>query len=139
MRVHDVKALPDDFRDFFDALGVCSSMQCLVMANGSELGLACLDHCGEPRRWTDEEAESLVHICWILGAATLCRDALSKVVAAQIQIERTAYYDPFLKLPNRYKCEADLNQAGRRALEQGEPGTVLMLDVNNFRFINDVW
>ncbi|MDR1205414.1 MAG: EAL domain-containing protein [Peptococcaceae bacterium] len=139
MRVHDIKTLPDDFRAFLEDLGVCSSIQCLIMGNDGELGLASLDRCDGPRRWTDGEAESLAHICWILAAATLRHEAVSKAAAAQVEVEKMAYYDPILKLPNRYKCETDLDQAGRRAVEYAEPSAVLMLDINNFHFINDVW
>jgi diguanylate cyclase (GGDEF)-like protein len=139
MRVDDIHALPVHLKDFFEARGTCATLQCAITGNGHDLGFMGLDMCTEPRGWTDAESEGAAQICRLLANAMLRKQAEKKAESAQIKIQRMAYYDPSLDIPNRYKCEIDLEQAIRYAINHGETGSLIFLDVNNFRSFNDIW
>jgi diguanylate cyclase (GGDEF)-like protein len=139
MRIDDIHILPAHLRDFFDAQGTCATLQCAIAGNGHCLGFMGMDMCTEPRGWTDAESEDAVQICWLLANAMLRKQAEKKAESAQIKIQRMAYYDPLLDTPNRYKCEMDLEQAIRYAVSHGETGSLIFLDINNFRSFNDIW
>jgi diguanylate cyclase (GGDEF)-like protein/PAS domain S-box-containing protein len=69
------------------------------------------------------------HVMGIRGTA---RDVTEQHLAA-LRIEHLAKHDPLTDLPNR----VSLQQAVEPALESGHVGTVLFLDVDHFKYIND--
>lgn len=52
-------------------------------------------------------------------------------------IKRLAYLDHLTSLPNRYRCDTDLRQAMNSAKQNGKPGYLLFIDLDDFKVIND--
>ena len=61
----------------------------------------------------------------------------SRVVQYKKQIEHQALIDPVTGLPNRRAFESKLGEEFDRAMRYGHPLSLLMLDVDNFKRIND--
>ena len=55
----------------------------------------------------------------------------------EAQLEWRANFDPLTQLPNRYLLLDRVDQAIRHARRSGNPGALLMLDLDHFKEIND--
>ncbi|PKD41153.1 diguanylate cyclase [Methylomonas sp. Kb3] len=73
------------------------------------------------------------HTCNYVAAFT----DISQHKEAQAAIHRLAYYDPLTDLPNRRLLQDRLQQALHNSRCVGKHGAVLMIDVDNFKTIND--
>ncbi len=62
---------------------------------------------------------------------------LSQHKAAQEEIHYLAYYDPLTQLPNRRLLVDRLQQALADSVRRGRCGAVLMLDLDNFKTLNE--
>ena len=60
------------------------------------------------------------------------------VQARQAQVRQLAYWDALTGLPNRAQLREHLGQILQRAERDGRPCTVLILDLDRFKHINDV-
>ena len=60
------------------------------------------------------------------------------VMHRESEIRRLAFRDALTGLPNREQFRADLREAVQRALTEAQPCTVLMLDLDRFKHVNDV-
>lgn len=52
-------------------------------------------------------------------------------------IEKLAYYDPLLNIPNRRKLEHDLEKALRKSNAEGSGGGLVFMDLDDFKLVND--
>lgn len=62
---------------------------------------------------------------------------VSERLAQQKEIEELAYYDPLTQLPNRRLVLERANQALQMEVRQGNPVTLMMLDIDRFKEVND--
>ncbi|MDE2078328.1 MAG: EAL domain-containing protein [Burkholderiales bacterium] len=60
------------------------------------------------------------------------------IQAREGEIRRLAYQDSLTDLPNREQFRADLRQAIGRARSEGVPCTILLMDLDRFKHVNDV-
>ena len=58
---------------------------------------------------------------------------------AEARIERLAHYDPLTDLPNRSSFNACLKSTAERAAANGEKFAVLLMDLDRFKEVNDVF
>jgi diguanylate cyclase (GGDEF)-like protein/PAS domain S-box-containing protein len=63
-------------------------------------------------------------------------DATDRKVAAE-EIEQLAYYDPLTQLPNRRLILDRLQQAQMNSERHGRQGALMLLDLDNFKVLND--
>lgn len=68
-----------------------------------------------------------------------CFTDISQHKHAQAAIHRLAYYDPLTDLPNRRLLQDRLQQALNNFMRTHHYGAVLMIDVDNFKTINDTF
>ena len=92
--------------------------------------------CNSPteKRWFE------LHVVPLLGAgggAVLIHKNITDRKHAAYQIEHLAFYDPLTQLPNRRLMLDRLNQAIINNHRYRRCGAVLMLDLDNFKTIND--
>lgn len=62
---------------------------------------------------------------------------ITERVQTQAQLEKLAYYDPLTGLPNRSMFQRVLNQALQRARQTARPSTLLLIDLDRFKEVND--
>ena len=62
---------------------------------------------------------------------------ISQQKAAQAEIERLAWFDPLTHLPNRRLLMERLHQALSRCQRHGGHGALLLIDLDDFRTLND--
>ncbi len=67
------------------------------------------------------------------------RESESKLRAANIELHRLTLEDPLTGLGNRRSFDVVLDQDLRRSQETGRPLSVLMLDVDHFKRLNDTY
>ncbi len=60
------------------------------------------------------------------------------IQAREGEIRRLAYQDALTDLPNREQFRHDLRQAILRAKDEGAPCSILLLDMDRFKHVNDV-
>lgn len=60
------------------------------------------------------------------------------IQAREGEIRRLAYQDSLTDLPNREQFRTDLRQAIGRARSEGVPCTILLMDLDRFKHVNDV-
>ncbi|MFZ5521803.1 MAG: putative bifunctional diguanylate cyclase/phosphodiesterase [Pseudomonadota bacterium] len=74
-----------------------------------------------------------------LGALAQAIEAMRLgVMHRESEIRRLAFRDALTGLPNREQFRADLRHAIEQAAATGKPCTVLMLDLDRFKHVNDV-
>lgn len=87
------------------------------------LGVSC-----DYATWVDGQKVCLVH----------CHDITSQKMYEET-ITRRAYLDHLTGLPNRYRCDVDLQRAIREAKMAGATGYVLFIDMDDFKIVNDCY
>ena len=101
----------------------------LVDISGVVLGtLAVLDT--QPRRFTDEQARTLLDLADLVMCALRARHQAH-------QLKHLAMTDHLTGLANRVHFERTLEAEFGRAVRQGEPFTLLLLDLDGFKAVND--
>ncbi len=56
---------------------------------------------------------------------------------AELNLERLAYFDPLTSLPNRAMFKKELDQKVQSSLISGRPFFLLLMDLDNFKDVND--
>jgi diguanylate cyclase (GGDEF)-like protein/PAS domain S-box-containing protein len=74
----------------------------------------------------------------VIGASTIARD-ISVRLRYQEQLRRLAEHDSLTGLRNRRRFERDISEQVGRARRYGELATLLMIDLNGFKRINDTY
>jgi GGDEF domain-containing protein len=100
-----------------------------LRAQGRELGGLCLERRDGPG--FDEEATQLAELCAAASAAALANAALYE------QSQRLALTDPLTGLYNRRSLEQLLDRELDKARRLGYPVGVLVIDVDEFKTVND--
>ncbi|MCL0033371.1 EAL domain-containing protein, partial [Thermodesulfovibrionales bacterium] len=90
------------------------------------------------------------HYIWILSRGNVVRDATGKPLRAagshtditaakeaEIKLDQLAYFDQLTNLPNRFNLMRALNNLINNAQENKDYFTVLLLDLDGFKVIND--
>ncbi|MEO7497345.1 MAG: diguanylate cyclase, partial [Massilia sp.] len=67
----------------------------------------------------------------------MVNERTAELRATQSQLEQLAYADPLTGLPNRRMFNDDLRYMAARAMRDGEPFTLLLIDLDHFKQIND--
>lgn len=87
------------------------------------------------RRWMETHAVPL-HTGGRTVYLALTRD-ITHQVQVENQIQKLAFYDPLTGLPNRHLLMDRLGQALANMKRKGTHGALLLLDLDNFKVIND--
>lgn len=110
--------------------GIKSSISVPVMLEGKVQAFIGIDSIKAEKRWTEDNVELLHTMAQILarGLTEIDNDS---------QINFMAYYDPLTKLPNQRLFEKRLNN-GLICANRGEiPVSILFIDLDAFKTIND--
>jgi diguanylate cyclase (GGDEF)-like protein len=83
-----------------------------------------------PRPWSDDDQAFVEAVAAILGAAVRRHDL-------EAQLQHQALHDPLTRLPNRALVLDRIDNALGRATRRGTMLAVLLLDVDDFKSVND--
>jgi diguanylate cyclase (GGDEF)-like protein len=126
-------------------LGITSMMDAAIRRDGRVIGVVCLEHVGEPRAWTAAEMEfagALADQAALALAAVERRQLEDERAHVRSELMRTrelALQDELTGLANRRALEQMLASEVTRALRHGRPLSILMVDVDRFKTINDTY
>lgn len=109
--------------------------QLLALAKNPENSAPDL-HSEKAGKWLNVAAEE---ITWVDGqrvCLVTCYDTTTQKLYADA-MEKMAYLDHLTGLPNRYRCEVDLDRAIGDAVSAGKNGYLLFIDMDDFKVVND--
>ncbi len=89
------------------------------------------------RKLVDANVETRRAISRLRDANALTRQRYAELVVAQARIRHTAMHDPLTGIPNRSFLDNQLATFAHRCRTQGEDLTILHLDLDRFKQIND--
>jgi diguanylate cyclase (GGDEF)-like protein len=102
-----------------------------IIVRGRVIGLLCLDHI-QPGFYTEEMIPKLKAFAAHAGIAM----ENARLYEKQVYLART---DGLTGLTNRREFDHRLNQEINRALRFERPISLIMLDIDNFKFFNDTY
>ncbi|MET0647170.1 MAG: diguanylate cyclase [Pyrinomonadaceae bacterium] len=108
------------------------SMVALPLAKDERLVGALVVYSTEPRRYTDDDLRLLDTV------ARLASDALANAMS-HAQAESNALTDTLTGLPNARAMYVRYEQEAARARRTGRPFQVVMLDLDDFKQVNDTY
>jgi diguanylate cyclase (GGDEF)-like protein/putative nucleotidyltransferase with HDIG domain len=108
------------------------SMVALPLTKDERLVGALAVYSSEPRRYTDD------HLRLLDTVARLASDALSNAMS-HAQAESNALTDTLTGLPNARAMYVRYEQEAARARRTGKPFQVVMLDLDDFKQVNDTY
>ncbi len=122
-----------DLRSYAKAHGVAALLDSPIRIGGELRGVVCFEHCGEPRDWHEDE----IRFCGELADQFVQVLAAEERQSSEEQIRRLAFYDPLTELANRRLLHEALNHELEVARRRGVYGSLLFLDLDNFKTLND--
>ncbi len=132
--IDDISMLPieaDIEKNHFSKQDIKSLLLIAIEENDELLGYIGLDSMVFIYTWTN------YHIKLLKILANLYADGLLKIKAEK-EIEYLAYYDHLTGLPNRNLFSDRLNQAIELARRTGSLVSVILLDLDSFKMINEI-
>jgi diguanylate cyclase (GGDEF)-like protein/PAS domain S-box-containing protein len=133
VHVPDVSDLPQEAlgeKEEWQREGIQSLLMVPILRSGHTAGFVGLDAVSEPRHWTEDIRDNLRLLAQLLASAM---DAASM----GRELKRLAYHDPLTNLPNRQLLDDRLEQAAARCRRVGRCLAVMLLDLDDFKLIND--
>ena len=123
--------LPEDIHELPDQAGSASSWLGVPLKSqrGTIGAMAILSHPDNPH-YSEEDRELLQFVSTQAAAAIERKQLLD-------QLQHMALYDQLTKLPNRTLFSDRIQSALNRARRNGQTLSVLYLDLDKFKFIND--
>ena len=100
-------------------------------------GIFAVIHMTRRRRFPDSPRE-FIHEHEIGELANAFSSMRDKMAAREQEIYRLAYWDPLTELPNRAQFLQLLEASISEAKERGHSVFVLMMDLDRFKYVNDV-
>ena len=100
-----------------------------VMAGGELVAILAIGYPDEP-----------VHGASVIDTGTQCAQRLGMALSSNARAERLyrqAHFDPLTELPNRQLFREQLQQELLRAMQSGEHGALLYIDLDHFKRVND--
>ncbi|MDL2273789.1 EAL domain-containing protein [Oscillospiraceae bacterium OttesenSCG-928-G22] len=94
--------------------------------------------CKKTDEWLAVSADLMT---WVDGQTVRlinCYDVTAKK-RYETTIEKLAFLDHLTGLPNRYRCDVDLEVCYQNAVEAGKDGALLFIDMDDFKLVNDCY
>lgn len=95
-------------------------------------------YCEETNQWLGLDIEEVE---WVDGRRVMlvtCSDVTVNKLYAEA-VEHQTFIDYLTKLPNRYRCDMILPEVMAEAAKSGMEGCLLMIDLDDFKRINNRW
>lgn len=133
IQVPDVSMLPEEAKrekEFLRKQNV-KSMVVVPLINNKQLnGYMRIDFVRAVKNWDDEFIKLLTTVANILGESNIKANSEKKM-------QQMVYYDQLTNIPNRELFGRCINQAIKRAVEEGDLFGIILLDLDSFKTVND--
>jgi diguanylate cyclase (GGDEF)-like protein len=122
-----------ELRDYALAHGISSLLDSPIRVGGKLRGVVCFEHTGEKREWQDDE----IRFSGEIADQFLQVLTNAERIKSEEQIRRLAFYDPLTGLPNRRLLLEGIQHELEVVRRQRLYGSLLFLDLDNFKTLND--
>ena len=122
-----------ELRDYAQAHGITSLLDSPIRVGGKLRGVVCFEHIGGKREWQDDE----IRFSGEIADRFLQVLTNAERIKSEEQIRRLAFYDPLTGLPNRRLLLEGIQHELEVARRQQLHGSLLFLDLDNFKTLND--
>jgi len=129
----DIPELPDEFaleREEYIRQRIRSLIIVPIVRGGEVTGLFGLDTVNEKRYWKEDIRNNLLLLGQLLASA-MDAAGMGK------QLKHLAYHDPLTQLPNRQLLNERIQQTANRIRRESNSMAVLLLDLDDFKLVND--
>jgi diguanylate cyclase (GGDEF)-like protein len=122
-----------ELSDYAKAHGVVSLLDSPIRVGGEFRGVVCFEQVDDKREWHRDE----IRFCGEI--ADQFQQALTNAERMQSdeQIRQLAFYDPLTNLANRRLLQEEVQHELEVARRQGLFGSIVYLDLDNFKMLND--
>jgi diguanylate cyclase (GGDEF)-like protein len=135
--VHDVANVEVRPGGFVETLGVRAYVAVPLLSADGQIGFVICGDTQAPRAWTAQE-EALAAQLALEGALVVDHARLRETERRQLaEMRRQAFHDPLTGLPNRALLAERVEQALEAADPEGAGLALLLLDLNDFKQVND--
>jgi diguanylate cyclase (GGDEF)-like protein len=133
--VEDIFAAPAtaELTEYARALNIGALLDSPVRIGGQLRGVVCFEHFGGPRHWHEDEIRFAGEIADQFIQALTNAERLR----SEDQVRQLAFYDPLTNLANRRLLQETLKHVLEVARRRGTFGSLLYLDLDNFKILND--
>ncbi len=107
-----------------------SRLRMTILADGAPAALLTVEHGGVTGLFGPEEMRLAEYVAALAGAALENAETTA-------QLEHQAFHDPLTGLPNRALVRDRIDLALKRSARSGRPVSVLLLDLDDFKNVND--
>ena len=131
--IEDVDYMPEEASAEQEQLhrqNVKSLISVPIMENGKIQAFIGIDSVISTKKWSEENIELLNIMANILSSGMT-------QIEADKQVEFMAYYDNLTKLPNRFLFSERVNQAIELSKRTGKLISIIFIDLDNFKSVND--
>ncbi|UCE89227.1 MAG: EAL domain-containing protein [Pseudomonadota bacterium] len=122
-----------ELAEYARANQIASLLDSPIRIGGLLRGVVCFEHVGEKRKWHEDEirfsGEIADQVVQVLANAERIR--------SEEQIRRLAFYDPLTHLANRRLLQEAVHHELEVARRRSVYGSLLYLDLDNFKTLND--
>ena len=122
-----------EFEDYARSLGIRSILDSPFRVGGKMCGVVCLEHTGGQRKWHADE----IRFSGEIADQFLQVLANAERIRSEEQIRQLAFYDPLTNLANRRLLHESIKHELAVALRHGTFGSLIYLDLDNFKTLND--
>lgn len=128
---HDERTV--DLSNYANHHGINALLNSPIRVAGKLRGSICFEHIGGTRQWQNDEIRFAGEI------ADLLHQVISNAERIQTdnQIRKLAFFDPLTDLANRRFLQETLQHEIEVARRQNKFGSLLYLDLDNFKTLND--
>lgn len=102
-------------------------------------GLLIAHHCNEPRQWQQLEVDLLKSLATQVAIAIQQSSLFEQLEAANQELERLACVDGLTQVANRRRFDEYLNAEWRRLAREQKPLSLILCDLDYFKFYNDTY
>lgn len=122
-----------DMIEYAKTFGISSMLDSPIRIAGKLRGVICFEHTGEKREWHNDEIRFGGEV------ADQFHQVLSNAerIRTDHKIRRLAFYDSLTELANRRFLQETLQHEIEVARRQNKYGSLLYLDLDNFKTLND--
>jgi len=141
--IHDARndeRTKEFINNYFELENIYSVLNVPIGYNNQILGVICYEKINQKKTWTPDEldfANSVVNAISLSLEIKQRQQAQDELKAQKEKLHHIAHHDSLTNLPNRFLFNDRLNQAIKQAQRNNSKISVLFIDLDHFKGIND--